>query len=297
MLFKKGWRSRKPRRSRKKRLWLLLGLVAALFLIQSFIFVEHNMKGPLMHLAKVRVKQMATQAINLAITERISQSSNVGKLIEWKMDSSGKINGFMLNYAEHMKITSDTINVVQQTLNQVGEVPEHIPLGQVFGSAIIGSFGPKVPVQLVPAGAVKVDLATRQSNAGINMILVEVYIRILAEVSIIIPFDAEGELVETEIPISYVLVVGDVPTYYMDNKGNPVGGSPALPPGISIPALSGGTAGAAGSSGSAGSTDSRAGSGAGNGTGAGAGSGSLPHAPPGSGSGQPPASLSHELSP
>ena len=55
------------------------------------------------------------------------------------------------------------------------------------------------------------------------MILVEVYIRITAEMAIIIPFDTKPETVVTEIPISYLLVVGDVPMYYYDNKGNPSG--------------------------------------------------------------------------
>ncbi|MDT2248692.1 sporulation protein YunB [Paenibacillus larvae] len=105
-------------------------------------------------------------------------------------------------------------------------------------SPIIASFGPEIPVRLLPVGNVKVDVNTRYQNAGINMILVEVYIRIIAELSIIIPFDSEAEMVETELPISYSLVVGDVPMYYFDNKGNPVGNTKEiLPPNISIPNL------------------------------------------------------------
>ncbi len=58
-------------------------------------------------------------------------------------------------------------------------------------------------------------------DVGINMVLVEVYIRVIEEVAIVIPFDLEPEVVETEIPISYLLVVGDVPMYYYDGKGQP----------------------------------------------------------------------------
>ncbi|MDF2720097.1 MAG: sporulation protein, partial [Paenibacillus sp.] len=123
----------------------------------------------------------------------------------------------MLNYGEHMKITSETVSAVQNVLNGLKDIPEHIPVGQAMDSAIIASFGPKIPIKFTPVGAVKVDLSTRQQDAGINMILVEVYIRITAEVAIIIPFDSEPEVVETEIPISYVLVVGDVPMYYYDS--------------------------------------------------------------------------------
>lgn len=188
-----------------------------------------------MNIAKVRVKQVATQAINKAITEQVARKSESEKLIDWKMNGDGKISGFMLNYAEHMSITSETINTVQNTFSEIKDIPENIPIGHALNSAIISSFGPKVPVRFEPVGAVKVELSTRERNAAINMVLVEVYIKVVAEVSIIIPFDSEPELVETEIPISYLLVVGDVPMYYYDSSGKPVGENAPAAPNISVP--------------------------------------------------------------
>ncbi|MUT68030.1 sporulation protein YunB [Paenibacillus sp. NEAU-GSW1] len=208
--------------------------------IQSFIYIEKHLRPPLMKVAELRIKQVATQAINKATTEEVVTNSDFEKLIDWKMNSAGKVSGFMLNYAEHTKIRSQTINTVQETLSELKEIPEHIPIGNALGSAIISSYGPRVPVKFEPVGAVKVDLNTRQKNAGINMILIEVYIRIVTEVAIIVPFETEPQLVETEIPISYLLVVGDVPMYYYDNKGNPVGESAADAPNISVPLTEGG---------------------------------------------------------
>lgn len=212
----------------------LLAVFACSFAL--LIYMERNLREPLLNVASIRVKQVATESINQAISEQVAGQSNFEKLIEWKTDSAGKISGFMLNYGEHMRIASQTIQTVQRTLDEVKHVPEHIPVGMALDSAILASFGPRVPVRFEPVGAVKVDLNTRQTDAGINMILVEVYIRIAAEVAIIIPFDTKPELVETEIPISYLLVVGDVPMYYYDNKGNPVGGSAPGAPNIALPA-------------------------------------------------------------
>ncbi|HEY2492830.1 MAG TPA: sporulation protein YunB [Paenibacillus sp.] len=233
--------SSKPRSTR--RLWLVGCLVFFIILLQGFSYVDNKMKPPIMHLAKIRVKQIATEAINKAITAQVTQGTKVEQLVDWKTDTSGKVSGFMLNYAEHMKITSDTYNVVQSTLKDVHQLAEHIPLGQALGSPVLASFGPKVPVRIEPQGAAKIDLNTRQSDAGINMILVEVYIHVSVEVAVVIPFDMESEFVETEIPISYLLVVGDVPMYYYNSKGEPVGGSGANAPNISLPL---GTAGSSG---------------------------------------------------
>ncbi|MCQ6559153.1 sporulation protein YunB [Paenibacillus mendelii] len=237
---RRGWRSSRRRRRTgklsRRKMFLIVTLVLLFLMFQFFIFIERNLRDPLMNVAMIRVKQVATQAINKSITEQVAHQTDAAeKLIDWKTNASGKISGFMLNYGEHMRITSQTIETVQGTLAKLGDIPEHIPIGQALGSAIIASYGPRVPVKFEPLGAVKVDLNTRQKDAGINMILVEVYMRITAEVSIIIPFDTRPELVETEIPISYLLVVGDVPMYYYDNKGQPVGETAPGAPNISLP--------------------------------------------------------------
>jgi hypothetical protein len=151
-----------------------------------------------------------------------------------------------------MRITAETTETVQNTLTNIGDIPDHIPVGQALGSAIIASFGPRVPVKFEPLGAVKVELNTRQQDAGINMILVEVYMHVIAEVSIIIPFDTKPELVDADIPISYLLVVGDVPMYYYDNKGNPVGETAPQAPSIAIPPQTGQEGSSTGQDGAAG---------------------------------------------
>jgi sporulation protein YunB len=208
-----------------------------LFFLQFFIYVEKNVKEPLMNLAKIRVRQIATQAINSAITDRIAQQADYSRLIDWRTDQNGKVSGFMLNYSEHMRITADAIRIVSGALADLKSSPERIPLGEALGSAILASFGPDIPIRFMPEGAVQVDINTRVRNAGINMILVEVYMHIMTEVAVIIPFVSEPDIVETELPISYVLVVGDVPMYYFDGKGQPVGNNAAIAPNIAIPGI------------------------------------------------------------
>jgi sporulation protein YunB len=235
---RRGWKSRGEKKGSKKKIFFLVLVIFTFLSIQSLVFVEKSLREPLMSVAKIRVKQIATEAINKAISEQVMHESNYEKLIDWKTDKNGKVTGFMLNYSEHRRITSETVKIVQDTLDELQKMPDYIPLGQALNSAILASYGPDVKIKFVPEGAVKIDLNTRQKDAGINMLLVEVYIRIITEVAIIIPFDTAPEVVETEVPISYLLVVGDVPMYYFDNKGQQVessNGMGPLPPTISLP--------------------------------------------------------------
>ncbi|MGN7358792.1 sporulation protein YunB [Paenibacillus sp. SAF-054] len=236
------WRSRGGSRPKSRRkVWLIGTLVFLILLLQFFAYVENHMKPPIMHLAKIRMKQIGTDAINEAVASQVAQGENAEQLIDWKMDSSGKVSGFMLNYAEHMKITSDTFKVVQTTLQNKHMLSESIPLGQALGSPLLASFGPNVPIRIEPQGAVKVDLNTREKDAGINMVLVEVFIHVTVEVAVVVPFDMEPEVIDTEIPVSYLMVVGDVPMYYYNSQGQPVGGG-ANAPNIALPGITGNAA-------------------------------------------------------
>jgi sporulation protein YunB len=233
----RGWTPRKPRRRlNKKRKWLLLLLLVLFVGMQTTIYLDKELKGPLLFLAQIRIKQMATEAINTAITQEIAQSAEADKLLQWKLDQTGKVTGFLIDFKEQMRLTSRTVKVVEQVLKAKESMPEHIPIGHAINSTLLSSFGPRVSVTLHPASAVQAEVATREKETGINMVLVEVFIRIRTEISVVIPFDRAPETLQTEIPLSYALVVGSVPMYYYDNKGQPVGSGASQAPSITLPA-------------------------------------------------------------
>lgn len=233
----KKWASNRPPRKkmRRKHFWLITMLVVLFLTIQASIFLDRELRDPLMFLAKIRVKQLATEAINTAIQEQIAQTADSDKMIRWKTSVDGKITGFEIDYKQQMAITAKTLDIVNQVLKEHEDVPERIPIGHALNSPIISSFGPSVAVKFHPASVVKVDVETEQSEAGINNLLVEVYVRIRTEIAVVVPFDKEPEIIETKIPLSYAMVVGDVPTYYYDNNGNPVGNGAAQAPAIALP--------------------------------------------------------------
>ncbi|MGE5702093.1 MAG: sporulation protein YunB, partial [Clostridia bacterium] len=101
-------------------------------------------------------------------------------------------------------------------------VERHVPLGLATGSSFLAEMGPKLPITFVPIGSVKTNLDTKLSEAGINMVLVTVYIRVEVTLRIVIPFATDQTTVVTMIPITNSLVIGDVPDYWYNNpEGKP----------------------------------------------------------------------------
>jgi sporulation protein YunB len=231
------WGSPRLKRLKRKHL-LLISLLLFLFVtMQTIFFLDRELREPLMFLAKLRITQMATEAINTAITQEIARDADTNKLIQWRTNADGKVTGFLIDYKQQMSITAKTIEVVDRALKQHEDVPERIPIGHALKSPFLSSFGPSVGVTFHPVSALKVDVDTRQTDAGINMVLVEVLIRIRTEIAVVIPFDQAPQMLETEIPLSYVMVVGDVPTYYYDSNRHPVGNGAAEAPSIALPGI------------------------------------------------------------
>lgn len=232
----KRWTTkRQGPKMKRKHIWIIALLLIALAVIQGMIFLDRELRQPLMFLAKVKVNQLATDAINAAIKAEFARAAESDKMIHWRTNGDGKITGFELDYKQQMAITSKTIDVVERSLKAHEDVPERIPIGHALNSPLISSIGPSVAVKFHPASVIKAEVGLDQREAGINMLLVEVFVRIRTEIAVVIPFDREPEIVETKIPLSYALVVGDVPSYYYDGSGQPVGSGAAQAPAIALP--------------------------------------------------------------
>ncbi|MDI4644215.1 sporulation protein YunB [Cohnella hashimotonis] len=225
---------RTPRLPRKYFFFALLA-IALFAAVQSFIYLDRYLREPLMFLAKQRITEMAVQAINSAITENIAAGADGSKMVQWKTNADGKTAGIEIDYKEQMRITAQTITVVEAALKEQEALHERIPIGHAVDSPFLSSLGPSVAVRLHPISTVQAEVRTRQTSAGINNVLVEVYIHVATEIAIVIPFDREPNRIETDIPLSYVMVAGDTPLYYYDGSGNPVGSGAAQAPVLSLP--------------------------------------------------------------
>jgi len=217
------------------KLILLCLLAFGMSVLAAIRFFDARMKEPLFFLAKTRITQIATEAVNAAIAARFAEQAAAGGLIRWQTNERGDISGFVIDYREQMRITAETVRVVQNVLREKERLPERIPIGHALDSPLLSAVGPQVAVRFHPIGAVRANVETRQHEAGINHVLVEVFLRVRTDIAIVIPFDRQAETIETEIPLTYVLVAGDVPLYYYDNKGHPVGGGSAQAPPVVLP--------------------------------------------------------------
>ena len=212
------WGKRKLNLSKRvKILCYMLIFICIIFLL--FVYIESQLEPILINIAKTRVKQIATNAINDAISAEIAKKTNFTDLIQFESDESGNVRAAIFNYSEFASIVGETTRRIEETLNDLEKLEESIKLGAVLKSDLLANLGPEIPISIIPVGSVQVSPRAEYQNAGINVVIMTVLIDIQAEVHVVIPFVTELTVIKSSVPIVQSQVFGDVPQFYYDGKG------------------------------------------------------------------------------
>ncbi|MEJ8548317.1 sporulation protein YunB [Brevibacillus borstelensis] len=232
---KGGWR----RRGRRLFLTLVALLIAFMIL---FVAVEKRIEPTLLLIAAQKADQVAKLAITDVVTKRLTQQGvDFNDIIVMEKDNQGNVKAMNFNFEQYARIVGETTTRIQNRMKEFEEdnVKIAVPLGLATKSVFLERYGPEIPVSFVPVGSVKTRLETGMKQAGINMVLVTVYIQAEVTLRIVIPFATEEKTVVTQIPITEALVVGKVPDYLYNNPAGkpdvPYPRTPQAPQGVANP--------------------------------------------------------------
>ncbi len=187
----------------------------AIICILSFWMVEVHLKPTLLAIAETKATLLATQSINGVINDSVNLGIDPQKLVNITLDSRGRVVLIQPNTMEFNKIAADTTIKVQNILREIGEEKITIPMGQILGSQLLASIGPKITVTVIPVGTVQVKVVDKFEQAGINQTRHMVYLIATTQIRIVVPLVSKSVSVETQVPIAEYVVVGEVPSTYV----------------------------------------------------------------------------------
>jgi sporulation protein YunB len=192
-------------------------LISILFgvAVYGFWIVESHLKPTLLAIGEARATVIATQAINNVINEQVSQQIDPQSLVNIKLDNRGRVVFIQPNTLEFNRLAADTTIKVQDALRIITEEKIFIPIGQVLGSQLLASLGPKIVVTIIPVGTVQVKVVDKFEQAGINQTRHMVYLFATTSIRIVVPLVSSTVSVHTQVPIAEYVVVGEVPSTYV----------------------------------------------------------------------------------
>lgn len=187
-------------------------IVFILFLIiEIFLYAEKSLRPAILSIAELKADILATETINRALLDNISSELVYTDLIKVERDESGRIVMANLDSIKINKLLAKTTLATQEALYAMEKQPFEIPLGEAMDSYILATYGPQIPVRLIPRGRVNTRIVDVFEEAGINQVRHKIYMEVFTEVRIVIPFISSPVEVLTTVPIADTIYPGEVP--------------------------------------------------------------------------------------
>lgn len=181
------------------------------FLTQSIFFIEQRLRPTILSIAELKTTMIATEAINNAIMQKVARGILYQDLINLKLDEKGRIIMAQVNTMEINRLMAETTMETQNALVEISTEPLKLPLGEILDNYLLAAYGPSLPIKLIPMGRVNTTLIDSFDEAGINQVRHKIYLNVITEVRIVIPFISSYVEVHTTVPLADTIYPGEVP--------------------------------------------------------------------------------------
>ncbi|WLD92701.1 sporulation protein YunB [Alkalihalobacillus sp. AL-G] len=216
-----------------KYVFVISFVIFAVLTLMALVYINKGIEPIVMSIAETKSKQIASRAINDAISKKIVEDMNVDELFIRHEEGT-----YSFNPKEYSRIVSEATIRVQKYLDYVeaGKIDQFdttlndieieyeragadgivfdIPLGVATNNVLFENLGPRIPVRFEIIGSVESKIRMTKVEMGINNTLLEVYIDFKVIANVVIPFSQENTVVKNEVFIGNIFIPGDVPYYF-----------------------------------------------------------------------------------
>ncbi len=204
----------------KKRRLLLFSILLLASLTLGWAVLDGNLTRVVLSLADARARSLAVQVLNAAVEETISSGVSYDQLMNVTAGPDGSVRLIQANTAEMNRLASRVTLLAQQKLEELEDQTISVPLGSALGLTIFAGSGPKIPVQILPVGAVTPRFDTEFQTAGINQTRHKLLLTLTATVRLVIPTGASVMEASTQMAVAESIIVGQVPDSFVDLNGD-----------------------------------------------------------------------------
>lgn len=199
-------------RLRFRRTWLRIPILAAAALYLLVRIGDLMLLQPLTAVAEVEARRLGAAAVNRVVAAEVSRTLAGAQVVEYIREEGGRIAAYHVNTPLVNRVASEAAVAVQEELRRLSETPVRLPLGALTGSPLLSNLGPRLSVQLVPAGSVTITVKQEFRGEGINQTRHRVWLEAAASMRIILPLTTQEVPLVQELPLADTVIVGPVPS-------------------------------------------------------------------------------------
>ncbi len=205
--------------SRKNKITLIILIIITL-IWSTFLWIDNELRPTLFAIAENKINRHATTIISRTVENTVREQGKEALRVHTILDERGKVILVQPDTTQYNAITAGITNDIETELSALADIPVNIPLGQLSGISFLAGRGPEIPIYMKPTGKISVQSQNRFEHIGINQTKHSMYLDIMIDIRIIIPFTEKTTTVQTTIPLTEYIVVGDVPQTYVEIPHN-----------------------------------------------------------------------------
>ena len=186
-----------------------------LFLFFIFFMFKNGINSIISDTVELKSKALATKAMNGAIADVVINSIVYEDLVNIITDELGNISMIQANALEINNLSKDLAQTTENKIEEYGRSGITIPIGSFTGIPILVGRGPKIKLKVNPIGAVNCSFLSQFESAGINQTNHKIYLKISADVGVVLPLLSKKYNTTRQVLISESIIVGQVPEVYL----------------------------------------------------------------------------------
>lgn len=178
--------------------------------------VERNLSQMMLDMAYARAYSLAVETINQSVWDVMQGGVAYDELIMTQKDGEGQVTMLQANTVRMNELATKIALMAEAELGLVENQRIEIPMGAALGIRFLAGSGPRIPIQIVPVGAVKTQFSTEFQSAGINQTRHKISMILSTTVRLVIPSGSQRVDVISTVPIAETIIVGTVPESFVD---------------------------------------------------------------------------------
>ena len=198
--------------------FLIILTVAAAVL---FLMFRSRYREVIRDLAETQVKNTTSDLTNDAIAKQIANGViQYDRIVYFEKDLDGRITALKTNMSEINRLKTDILNIINDEILALDTSDIGIPLGSLFLPELFSGKGPAIPVHILSIRNSDANFTSKFSQAGINQTLHQLTMVVSVDVAVLVLGQTSSFTVNSEVVVAETVIVGDVPSTFLQTGGN-----------------------------------------------------------------------------
>lgn len=195
----------------------LISLILTLTILGLILVWFISMRDLIDELVVNELEFLVTDIINSSVYDCLDKTDySLQNITIIDSNSEEKANTVSIDPVKANMMKSHIASEINDRVNKITDDDVNITLGMVIGYCNLGSWGPEIPLAVLPNTNVEIDFENDFISTGINQVLNSLKINVNVHVSALMPFLKCTSTIHSSAIVSQTIIVGDVPDTYIE---------------------------------------------------------------------------------